>query len=300
MADQPMKFGVATPVTSMHPRRQVTWERDAGPDDLKRIAVAADDLGYYWLTCPEHVGIPTEVAKIRGARYYDPLATLSYFAAVTSQIKLFTTVIALGYHHPLAVAKRYGTLDKLSNGRLVLGVGVGSLREEFDLLGAEFDNRGAVYTDALKALRAALGQHQPKYEGEFYTFDDFIIDPHAVQERVPIWLGGRTALSLRRALTSGQGWDPFGLTTEQAAELIGRARSWPEWTSRTEPFGIALTFEPALDITQPGQIDVMVDNLGRLQAAGATVYNAIFRSESVEHYLEQLALFQEKVAPRFA
>ena len=206
----------------------------------------------------------------------------------------------MGYHHPLAVAKRYGTLDKLSNGRLVLGVGVGSLREEFDLIGAEFDNRGAVYTDALKALRAALGQHQPKYEGEFYTFDDFIIDPHAVQERVPIWLGGRTALSLRRALTSGQGWDPFGLTTEQAAELIGRARSWPEWTSRTEPFGIALTFEPALDITQPGQIDVMLDNLGRLQAAGATVYNAIFRSESVDHYLEQLALFQEKVAPRFA
>ena len=300
MADQPMKFGVATPVTSMHPRRQVTWERDAGPDDLKRIAIAADELGYYWLTCAEHVGIPTEVAKIRGARYYDALSTLSYFAAVTSQIKLFTTVIVLGYHHPLAVAKRYGTLDKLSNGRLVLGVGVGSLREEFDLIGAEFDNRGAVYTDALKALRAALGQHQPKYEGEFYTFDDFIIDPHAVQERVPIWLGGRTALSLRRALTSGQGWDPFGLTTEQAAELIGRARSWPEWTSRTEPFGIALTFEPALDITQPGQIDVMLDNLGRLQAAGATVYNAIFRSESVDHYLEQLALFQEKVAPRFA
>ena len=299
MADQPMKFGVATPVTSMHPRRQVTWERDAGPDDLKRIAIAADELGYYWLTCAEHVGIPTEVAKIRGARYYDALSTLSYFAAVTSQIKLFTTVIVLGYHHPLAVAKRYGTLDKLSNGRLVLGVGVGSLREEFDLLGAEFDNRGAVYTDALKALRAALGQHQPKYEGEFYTFDDFIIDPHAVQKRVPIWLGGRTALSLRRALTSGQGWDPFGLTTEQAAELIGRARSWPEWTSRTEPFGIALTFEPALDITQPGQVDVMIDNLGRLQAAGATVYNAIFRSESVDHYLEQLALFQEKVAPRF-
>ena len=278
----------------------MTWERDAGPDDLKRIALAADELGYYWLTCAEHVGIPTEVAKIRGARYYDALSTLSYFAAVTSQIKLFTTVIVLGYHHPLAVAKRYGTLDKLSNGRLVLGVGVGSLREEFDLLGAEFDNRGAVYTDALKALRAVLGQHQPKYEGEFYTFDDFIIDPHAVQERVPIWLGGRTALSLRRALTSGQGWDPFGLTTEQAAELIGRARSWPEWTSRTEPFGIALTFEPALDITQPGQIDVMVDNLGRLQAAGATVYNAIFRSDSIEHYLEQLALFQEKVAPRFA
>ena len=117
MADQPMKFGVATPVTSMHPRRQVTWERDAGPDDLKRIAIAADELGYYWLTCAEHVGIPTEVAKIRGARYYDALSTLSYFAAVTSQIKLFTTVIVLGYHHPLAVAKRYGTLDKLSNGR---------------------------------------------------------------------------------------------------------------------------------------------------------------------------------------
>lgn len=300
MSEEPLKFGVNTPVTSILPRRQPSWEVEAGPEDLRRIAVAADGLGYYYLTCAEHVGIPTAVAKVRGSRYYDPLATLGFFAGLTKQIRLFTTVVVLGYHHPLAVAKRYGTLDKLSDGRVILGVGVGSLREEFELLGAEFENRGAIYTDALKALRSALGQYQPNYEGEFYRFDDFIIDPHAVQKRVPIWLGGRTALSLRRALVSAQGWDPFGLSIDDITELLDQAKKWPEWTSRNEALEIALTFGPALDITQPDQVPVMIDKVGQLQKAGATVYAASFESRSVDHYLEQLGLFQEKVAPHFS
>lgn len=103
----------------------------------------------------------------RGTRYWDPLATLSYIAARTSRIGLCTAVLVLGYHHPLAIEKRFGTLDRVSGGRLVLGVGVGSLTEEFALLGVPFADRGRRADDAIPALRAAIGRRKPEYHGPY-------------------------------------------------------------------------------------------------------------------------------------
>ncbi len=110
--------------------------------------------------------IPTEVAAARGSRYWDPLATFGYLAAVTSRIRLATNVLVLGYHHPLEIAKRYGTLDQICAGRLVLGLGVGSLEEEFDLLGAPFGDRGARADDALAALRSSLSTRPADLRGD--------------------------------------------------------------------------------------------------------------------------------------
>src|SRR3954465_2577250 len=125
----------------MLPRAHAAWEETAGIDDVAAVAEAADRLGYHHLTCSEHVAVPADVATVRGARYWDPLPTFGYLAARTSRIRFATHVLVLGYHHPLAIAKRYGTLDVVCGGRLILGVGVGSLREEFELLGAPFDDR---------------------------------------------------------------------------------------------------------------------------------------------------------------
>jgi alkanesulfonate monooxygenase SsuD/methylene tetrahydromethanopterin reductase-like flavin-dependent oxidoreductase (luciferase family) len=94
----------------------------------------------------------------------------------------------LGYHHPLEIAKRYGTLDLVSGGRLVLGLGVGSLQEEFELLGAMFDGRGAIADDALAALRASLSVPTPAYSGSHFSYEDVVVEPHAVQSRVPLKL----------------------------------------------------------------------------------------------------------------
>ena len=115
---------------------------DGTIEDVATIARAAERLGYDHLTCSEHVIVPTDVAATRGSRYWDPLATFGYLAAVTSRIRLATNVLVLGYHHPLEIAKRYGTLDQVSGGRVILGLGVGSLQEEFELLGCPFDDRG--------------------------------------------------------------------------------------------------------------------------------------------------------------
>src|SRR6202011_2576133 len=132
--------------------------------------------------------------------YWDPLPTFGYLAARTERIRFATYVLVLGYHHPLAIAKRYGTLDRISNGRLILGVGVGSLHEEFELLGADSPDRGARGDDALRALRTSFGRRQPEYHGEFYDYEGVLVDPCGMQQTVPLWIGGRTARSLRRAV----------------------------------------------------------------------------------------------------
>ena len=297
--DAPLRFGIVTPIVTLLGRED-SWEAAGGPEDLRQIALAADRLGYFYLTCSEHVGIPADVVPIRGGRYYDPLPTFGFLAAVTTRVRFMTHVLVLPYHHPLAVAKRYGTLDRLCGGRLMLGVGVGSLEPEFELLGAEFARRGERYGDALAALRAAFGRREPAYEGEHYRFDGFVIDPCGVQERVPLWLGGRSPRSLRRALVSGDGWNPFRLTTEEVADLIPRAREWPEWKARSEPFDVGLGPAASADVARPGGVDVLVDGVARARDAGATVINlGVARSDSLAHYLDQLEIIAERVIPRF-
>lgn len=298
-----MRFGLTTPIVTLTARGHGAWEADAGPAELREIAIAADRLGFHHLTCSEHVAIPRDALATRGARYYDPLATLGWLAAFTERIRLATHVIVLPYHHPLEVAKRYGTLDVISNGRLILGVGVGSLEAEFDLLGVDFAGRGPRYEDALRALRAVLGRREPEYHGTHYSIAGFVVDPHARQERVPIWLGGRTERSLRRALTFGDGWDPFYLTVDELGRLLERARKWRVWEERRErgePFELVFSPDEVYDVTRPAEREAMRALLQRYQAIGATVLTLRFRSTSCAHLVDQLETFAREIAPELA
>ena len=295
-----MRFGLVTPIVTRHPANDASWTEDAGPAELLEIAAAADRLGFHHLTCSEHVAIPAHVAAVRGARYYDPLATFGFLAARTTQIRLVTHVLVLGYHHPLEIAKRYGTLDRLSGGRLVLGVGVGTLAEEFALLDVPFADRGARYEDALRALRAAFGRREPSYAGTHYRFADVLVDPCGVQPDIPIWLGGRTARSLRRALTFGDGWDPFGLGLEQLDALLAKVRGSREWRERTRPFALVLPIDVQLDPLDAAERAQLAERCERYRVLGTTVLNLRLRHRSLQHYLEQLDVVAREVAPRFS
>jgi probable F420-dependent oxidoreductase len=249
------------------------------------IVQAVDRLGYHHCTCSEHVAIPVDVAVVRGGRYWDPLATFGALGPLTTTIRFAAHVLVLGYHHPLAIAKRYGTLDQVTSGRLILGVGVGSLREEFELLGAPFDDRGVRADDAMRALRAALSQPEPSYHGEYFDFEGVVVDPAARQEHVTMWVGGRSARSLRRAVELGDGWAPFGLRTAELSELLERARDTEAWSKRTSPLDVILQNEHPLDPLS--ERERVAEQLRRFSAIGATGVNVRFVHHSKAHYLEQ-------------
>ncbi|GMU77849.1 MAG: LLM class F420-dependent oxidoreductase [Acidimicrobiia bacterium] len=287
-----MDLAVATPVLTRTPKGHAPWERDAGIDEVARIARAADALGYHHLTCSEHVGIPIAAAAVRGSTYWDPLSVFGYLAAHTERIRFATYVLVLGYHHPLELVKRYGTLDRVCGGRLILGVGVGSLQEEFDLLGAPFEGRGERGDDAIRALRASFGHAEPAYHGSHYDYDGFVIDPTSIQRPVPVWIGGRTARSLRRAVELGDGWIPFGLSIDEAGVMLARARATEAWSARTTPLTIALQ-AGALDPI--GDPDGTCAKVARLDAIGATMVEVSVRSRTVEECLDQYAALRDLV-----
>jgi probable F420-dependent oxidoreductase len=274
-----LRIGINTPVVVQLPGVASDWEAEAGPEELREIAGAADRLGLSHLTCSEHVVVPEDVAATRGGTYWDPLATLSFLAAATSSVRLVTQVLVLGYHHPLELAKRYGTLDRLSGGRLVLGLGVGSLEEEFDVLGAPFADRGPRADDALRALRASLSTPTPTYRGEYYDYDGVVVEPHAVQRRVPFWIGGRSRRSLRRAVELGDGWMPFGLGKRQLAQMLDEV---------SPPADFDVVLDPGRPLDPRGDADATRDSLERTRRAGATLVSARIASRSAEDFTRQL------------
>lgn len=274
-----MRIGIVTPVLTRVPGAYNGWEADVGIEVVAAIAQAADRLGFHHLTCSEHVGVPVEVASTRGATYWDPLATFGFLAASTSRIRFATQVLVLGYHHPLEIAKRYGTLDVVSDGRLILGLGVGSLLEEFALLDADFVGRGTRADDALRALRASWGRRLPEYHGTHYEYGGMLVEPHAVQTQVPLWIGGQGARSLRRATELGTGWVPFGLGLDELTSMLADA-------PLPSGFEVVLSSGP---LDPQGDPERVRARLERLRTAGATIIGASIKAESPPEYLDQLA-----------
>ncbi|MFC0533391.1 TIGR03619 family F420-dependent LLM class oxidoreductase [Phytohabitans kaempferiae] len=286
-----MLVGVSTPVVAFARGRSAEWERHAGIDEVAAVAVHADRLGYHHLTCGEHVAVPrgatTWSGAERGTTYWDPLATFGFLAARTSRIRLATNVLVLGYHHPLALAKRYGTLDRVSGGRVILGVGIGTLRAEFDLLGAPFAGRGRRADDAIRALRVALSTPEPAYAGDYYSFSGLILDPAPLQKRIPLWVGGSSLAAVRRAVAFADGWTvALGVGLDRLRALLGAVDPPPG-------FEVVVRPESPLDpIAEPQRT---LDQVGALGEAGATMITAVVEHGSLPHYLDQLGSLAELV-----
>lgn len=284
-----MKVGISSPIVALAGKRP-DWEAAAGTVELVRVAQAADRLGYEFMTCGDHVAVPPGLP--RGERFYDPLATFAFLAGQTSRLRFLPYVLVLPFYHPLEIAKRYGTLDHLSGGRLILAFGVGNLKEEFDMLGVPFEDRGPRADDALRALRAGLSGRTVSYEGPYYSFQDMVVDPHAAQARVPMWIGGHSERALRRAVTLADGWalapQAFrGPSPELMRQMLDRHEL-------PEDFGVVFSPGHRLDpVNEPGQV---AEVLATAEKAGATQINLTVRHESLAHYLEQLEAFAEIAA----
>jgi probable F420-dependent oxidoreductase len=295
-----LALGIVTPVLHMNPRFDPPeWEITASVDDVITIVQSAESLGYDWVACSEHVAIPAAASTVRGGRYFDPFSTLGFFAACTSRIGLLTHMAVLPYHHPLELVKRLGTLDVLSKGRVIAGVGVGSLQPEFEVLGHTFEGRGDRSDDAIRAMRAAWGQRIPEYHGSHYEFEGFIVEPSGLDRHLPVWVGGRTRRSLRRAVELGDAWMPFGHTLQKMQELLDTPsvrQLLGDYTDReTHPLPMVLAPEPPIDPL--GDPEGTLAFLRSYQDVGATGFSLRFENHSMAHFLEQLSALME-LAPQ--
>lgn len=285
-------LGIVTPVLHMNPRFDPPgWEADGTIDDVVAVTEAAERAGYDWVACSEHIAVPEPAAGVRGARYYDPFTTLGYLAARTRRVRLLTHMMVLPYHHPLELVKRLGTLDMLSGGRLILGVGVGSLRPEFEVLGHAFEGRGERADEAIKAIRSAWGNRTPEFHGKFYDFSGFIVEPSGVARTLPVWVGGRTKRSLRRAAQLGDAWMPFRLLVDELEAVLGDPSLKALIAEREHPLELIFAPEPPIDPLNARDETLRI--LRGYLAIGASGFSLRFRHDSRRHYVEQLEKMAE-------
>ena len=158
--------------------------------------------------------------------YLEPVAVLAAAAVCTSRARLGSTVFILGHRHPVVMAKMLTTIDALSGGRLICGVGVGWWKEELDILGVPFHQRGRQADEMLRVFKALWTQDNPSFEGEFFRFKDIGFAPKPVQKpHPPIWVGGDSPGAFRRVVTLGDGWHATSKTPAELKEALGRLRA---------------------------------------------------------------------------
>jgi len=194
------------------------------PRDDVELAVMAERLGVDSLWVSHHVIHTGFVAERLGTgNYYDPLISLAAAAMATSRPRLGTSVLVLGYLNPIVAAKQLATLDWLSQGRVDVGVGVGGLREEFDVTRVvPFDRRGRYADEFIDVMKLLWSAEKGSFHGEFFAFDDVEAHPGPYRPSgLPILVGGQGPAAVRRLLARGDGWHGIGLSPEQAAKLRG-------------------------------------------------------------------------------
>ena len=226
-----------------------------GPDVLRRWALTVEGLGFDLLMMSDHIAVTPDVAQQYPAPFYEPFTTLSWLAGLTRRVRLGTTVLIVPYRHPLLTARMAANLNDLSGGRLVLGVGVGWARQEFDALGVPFRERGRLTDEHLLAIRAAWQDAGDYRSGQ-----------------IPVWIGGNSDAALRRAVRLGDAWHPLRFTPGWIAEAAGRLKASGGQPALMPRIALHLTAEPVTDgdrLAGHGTIDQITADLGLLCSLGA-------------------------------
>jgi len=190
------------------------------PADIARIARRAEDTGYASIWVSDHILVPAEGGRLPAIEIMEPLMTLAYVAALTSKIRLATSVIVVPYRNAIHLAKELATLDRLCGGRLAVGVASGWLESEFRALGAPYEKRGAYTDEAIRLMRAMFANDTPNFDGEFFKLHGMKFGPRPAAGRIPLWIGGISKRAVRRAVELGDGWHGTRMRPEQVAERV--------------------------------------------------------------------------------
>jgi probable F420-dependent oxidoreductase len=291
-------FTMQLPVQAQSTLIAQPWEPAAGAAELAAVARACDANGFYSVSVCDHVAIPRERAPTMTTTWYDTVATLGWLAGFTGKVRLLSHVYVVAYRHPLQTAKAFATLDALSGGRAILGVGAGHVEGEFDALGVPFAQRGRIVDEAVVAIRAALSDE--------WGGGDVGQRPRPVQVGgPPIWVGGSSAAALRRAARLGDGWLPQGPPEGGMATAIATLQRLRNEAGQQGPFAIGggvnlYVGEPSFDVprwTVTGDPERIAEAVRDLVALGVNHVAVRIPSRSCEEHIDQIAAFGRDVAP---
>ncbi len=300
-----LAIGMQLPIQSQSSIYREPWEVHAGADELAAVARAADAAGFAYVAVCDHVAIPAERAPAMGTEWWDTVATLGWLAGITTDVRLLSHVYVPAYRHPLQVAKAFATLDVVSGGRVILGVGAGHVEEEFAVLGVPFAERGALLDEAIDALRAAFAEDYPTLPGPRWPAADLGQHPRPIQEDgPPIWVGGSSKAAIRRAAERGDGWLPQGPVT---AEHVARIAELRHAAGRHDPFDIGALIgptyvgDPDWDLGGPaltGSADKLAHVLRKFGGLGVGQVQIRLRSRSAAELVDQIGRFGAEVLPQ--
>lgn len=272
---------------------------------LKKVAAAAEALGFDSVLIGDHIVIPKKItspwpydeyvggktpyAVYTDMVWFDPFDTMAFLAAVTERVRLGISVVIVPYRHPFDVARRVATIDVLSGGRFVLGVGVGWLEDEFRLLGIPFAKRGARTREYVAMMQALWTQDAPRFSGDFVELhEDVNVLPRPIQKpHPPIWVGGESTPALRRVAAFGNGWHCGLVLPERIPGLLDRIRDLMDEAGR-DFSELEITALAASDRTRAHEIDAY-------RAAGVDVLYMLPLSDDAEAVIDEMHGFADRM-----
>jgi probable F420-dependent oxidoreductase len=275
-----MRFAVYLPNCMHVAAITQSWEHKLTGVEIAGVARRAEQLGYSMVFLPEHFLTPRSHLELSGNHYFDATTAQAFIAGATSTIRIGSMVTILPLHNPVIAAKSIATLDWFSGGRAQVTIGVGWLKEEYDVIGVPFTKRGRMTDEYLAAMFELWSSDSPSFDGEFVKFNDVAFGPKPIQEPRPVvWMGGDADAVLRRAARFGDGWAPWLTKPDELPAKIDYLHSQPGFDDR--PFSVfyslvvlsigeehAIVEDPNAQFGQSAQ--QVIDTCGRLAELGVT------------------------------
>jgi probable F420-dependent oxidoreductase len=286
---------------------------EATPEAIIASAAKAEALGFDAVFVNDHIIVDGSPRSAAWTNTYDPLVALSFIAANTTRIGLGVSVLIMPYRNPIASAKSLATLDRMSGGRLIAGVGAGWNEAEFNALGAPFHQRGARTSEYLRIWQACWAPGTVSFAGKFFAFSDMHVSPKPLQQpHPPIWVGGASDAALRRAAMFAAVWQPTPMPVADLVERQAALRKSCEQIGRQDPpetrMSFRVEFDPITGNAPPSgavrpighgtPAEVAVDLLRYREAAGLSAFQVNFHGcQNLDHLLDSMDCFMRDVKP---
>jgi len=302
----------------------------ANPEAIRQLVERGEALGFTIFAIPDHIVIPRKFAPVypytdtgetdsfAGGDALEPLALMASLATMTKKARLLTSVLVLPYREPVLTAKIFATIDVMSGGRAIAGVGTGWMEEEFEAVGAPpFAERGKVTDEYIRAFRAMWSNDEPSFAGDYTNFSDIYFRPQPVQRLLPIWVGGDSMPALRRTARFGDAWYPVGLSPKYPLNTVeryaARAKTLRELTEQAgrDPEAVELSFwavwyreDDPVTVDDGsrhillGSSEQTAEDISRMAALGVRSMVFNFLRSSLSESLDSIERFAAEVMPR--